>query len=280
MANDKDLIIFEPGLPGTPGWASLSEAKKERIQKRTSNIKKFGAMEGLAAVSGGIELLEVKRELEGEKMGITDYIKTVWGEKSERTGFRRLQDIEELTKHWPADVTKAVAERGALLLRGSTGIGIKDLIAVAKDLPAPKEHDTESLDKFIEVKVRAKLKEHKAVRRTGKTVKMTDDDAMKVLFNTGRRIMRAAKNLHTSIENKNFLKTVVGWWMEERAVPGTLEVKRTPIPEGVVAQVGYPRGKKRAKKMIAGLVFAAGSLGVGGYWLWKIIHAVSSMAAN
>lgn len=277
MAQQK-MIVFDAGLPGTPGWQALSEAKKEWLQEKTSNIKKYGAMEGLASVSGGIELLEVKNGLKGESMGITDYIRTVWGDKSERTGFRKLQDVEALAAQWPDDVIKAVAERGALLLRGSTGIGIKDLVNVAKELPAPKERDQESLDKFIEGKVRAKLKEHKSVRRSGKSVKLTDDDAARLIFNTGRRIMRAAKSLHTSADHRSFLKTIVGWWMEDRAVPGTIECKRIPIPEGTVAQVGRPR--KKAGKLLAAVAVLGGSLGAT-YWAFQLArNLASSLAAN
>jgi hypothetical protein len=272
------ITVYEPGLPNTRGWATLSEAKREWLQEKTSNIKKFGAMEGLASVSAGIELMDVKNGLKGEEMGITDYIRTVWGEKSERTGFRKLQDIEELAKQWPADLIKHVSERGALLLRGTAGIGIKDLVTVSKELPAPKEKDDKTYDAFIENKVRAKLKENRAVRRTGRVVKLSDDDAMKILFNTGRRIMRAAKNLHSSADNKNFLKTVVGWWMEDRGVPGTLECKRISIPDGTVAQVGRPR--KRAGKMVAGIALLMGS-GTGLYYTMKLVESLaSSFAAN
>lgn len=240
------MIVFEPGLPNTKGWSSLSETEREWLQEKTSNIKKFGAMEGLASVSGGIELLEVKRGLEGKSMAITDYVRTVYG-SSERTGWRKLADTEELAKTWPIDLIKVVAERGALLLRGTTGIGMKDLINVAKELPAPRERDDKTIDSFIENKVRDKLREHKVTRRSGKAVRLSDDASARMLFNTGRRIMRATKTLHTSAEYRQFLRTVVGWWMEDRAVPGELKVSRVSIPEGIEAKVGRPRKRVRQK---------------------------------
>lgn len=235
------MIVFEPGLPNTPGWSGLSQTKKEWLQKKTSNIKKFASSEGLAAAQGAVELYDVKQGLKGESMTLTDYIRTVYGQ-AERTGWRRLDYVEDLIdKGWPIHVIKAVAERGALLLRGSTGIGLKDLVTVAKELPAPQQDDEKIIDSFIEHKVRNKLREHRSERRAGRSVKLTDEDAAKILFNTGRRIMKAAKNLGTSAENRAFIRTVVGWWMEERAVHGTIECKRIPLPEGVVAQVGRPR---------------------------------------
>lgn len=235
------MIVFEPGLPNTPGWTGLSQTKKEWLQEKTSNIKKFASSEGLAAAQGAVELYDVKQGLKGEAMNLTDYIRTVYGQ-AERTGWRRLDYVEDLIdKGWPIHVIKAVAERGALLLRGSTGIGLKDLVNVAKELPAPQQDDDKVIDAFIEKKVRDKLREHKAERRAGRSVKLTDEDSAKILFNTGRRIMRATKSLGTSAENRAFIRTVVGWWMEERAIHGTIECKRLAIPDGVVAQVGRPR---------------------------------------
>lgn len=236
------MVVFEPGLPNTPRWATLSDAKKKWLQEKTSNIKKFASMEGLASVSGGLELLEVENGLEGERMTIAHYIQTVFG-ASERTGWRRLALTKKISREWPAPFIKAIAERGALLLRGSAGIGLQDLVNVSKDLPAPKDLDDKTIDGFIATKLRAALKENKSARRSGKVVKLSDDDSAKILFNTGRRIMRQTKSLNTSADVREFLKTVVGWWMEDRGVPGTLECKRISIPEGTVARVGRPRLK-------------------------------------
>lgn len=144
MAQHK-MIVFEPGLPNTPGWTGLSEAKQQWLQEKTSNIKKWGGMEGLASVNGGLELMEVKQGLEDSPMGITDYLKTVYG-GHERTGFRKLEDTEDLLDKWPADLVRSVAERGALLLRGTANIGLKDLVNVARELPAPKGRDKKTID--------------------------------------------------------------------------------------------------------------------------------------
>lgn len=240
----KELTVFEPGLPNTPGWTGLSEVKKQWLQEKTSNIKKFGAMEGLASVSAGIELLEVRNGLEGSTMGITDYINTVWGEKSQRTGFHKMRDTAQLIENWDAELVKYVSEKGALLLRGTTGIGIKDLIAVSKELPAPKDRSPQTLDAFIENKVRAKLREHKSERRKGKVVKLTEEDGVKILFNSGRRIFKSMKGNRGSAEWREILKNVVGWWMHELAVSGApLECKRIKTPDGMTAQVGRPRKK-------------------------------------
>jgi hypothetical protein len=195
------LTVFEPGLSDTPGWAKLSPTRREWLQEKTSNIKKLGAMEGLAAASGAVELYDVKQGLHGEAMNLTDYIRTVFG-ASERTGWRKLDQVEQL------------------ISEGWT---------------------------FIENKVRTRLKENRSVRRAGKAVKLTEDDGTRILFNTGRRILKSMKSLQTSADRRTVLKTVVGWWMEDMAIPGTLECKRLSIPDGVVAKVGYPKGRKRLK---------------------------------
>jgi hypothetical protein len=241
------MIVREPGLANTPGWVGLSQYKKDWLQEKTSNIKKFASMEGLASVSGGLELLDVERGLQGETMTMTSYMQTVFG-SSERTGWRKLALTKELSREWPAPFIKAVAERGALLLRGAAGIGLKDLVNVSKELPAPKDtSDKKVIDGFIETKVRVALKEHKSARRTGKVVKVSDEDAAKILFNIGLRIMRTAKNLDTSENNRQFLKRIVGWWMEGRGISGTLECERISIPEGTFAKVGRPRKKSKEK---------------------------------
>lgn len=245
MAQQK-MIVFEPGLPNTPGWTGLSEAKQQWLQEKTSNIKKWGGMEGLASVNGGLELMEVKQGLEDSPMGITDYLKTVYG-GHERTGFRKLEDTEDLLDKWPADLVRSVAERGALLLRGTANIGLKDLVNVARELPAPKGRDKKTIDAFIEGKVRDKLKEIKTTRRAGKVLKLRNEDGLKIMFNHDRRVMRAMKGLSTSADRREVLKTVVGWLMEDFAVPGTLECQRLSIPEGMVAKVGRPHKKGREK---------------------------------
>jgi len=248
MAHDK-LVVLDSGLPQTPGWALLSEAKRSWLQEKTSNIKKFGAMEGLAAASSAVELYEVREGLKGEKMGITDYINTVFSH-SPNTAFTRLRQLDDLIKNkWSMDVIKIIAEKGALLLPGSAGIGLGRLISVSRQLPAPKESDDKTIEAFIENKVRPKLKEMRAAHRTGKVVRVSVDEARRLAFNDGRRTFRSIRGWDsmTSRDKKAEIATVAGWWMEDFGIPGELTVKRVSIPEGTVAKVGRPRLKGKTQ---------------------------------
>lgn len=277
MANDKDLIKYDPSLPNLKGWTKMSKAQQEMLQEKNSNLNKFMYAEGLAAANVAAELYEIKQLLISEE-GITSFLKSKF-KKSQRTGFRRIKTVELLLADgWTLPMVRAI---GGHLYTHGIGVELGDLVGdIAKSIPTMRNVTEEAVINAVEKKIVPQIAAIRSARRTGKVVKLSEDAAIKMLFNTGRRLMRAAKNLHTSADNKTFLKTVVGWWMEDRGVPGSIECSRVSIPEGMVAKVGYPRGKKRAKKLISGLAFAAGSLGVGGYWLWKIIHAVSSMAAN
>lgn len=240
MAQEKGLMVFDQGLPLVRGWSKLSAEKKERIQRITSDVKKFGAMEDFGLISAGLRLLDAERELEGEELTLTTYLKTVYG-ASERSGWRRLKRAKRLNAKWPADLVRAIAEKGSLLLRGVAGIGVEDLIRVAEELPAPKKLDDRTVDAFIEGPVRLKLYEHKSIRRAGKQLRLDEEDGMRHMFNNDRRIMRAMRKNSTSADRRQVLKTVVGWLMEDFAIPGALECKRISIPEGTVAKVGRPR---------------------------------------
>lgn len=267
MANNKDpkdpkkdeLTVFDPGLPDTPGWSSLSDAKKRWLQEKTSNIKKLGAMRDLASVSGGIELVQVKHGLKDEAMTLTSYLKTVYG-KHERTGWRTLKETEKLIKLWPDDVIRYVAEHGALLLQGTAGIGVKDLQVVAKELPAPKERDGKTLEGFVVNKVRPKLLEKRVDRRKGKSF-LTEEDVLNTLFIAGHRVFARMKGVTTSAARARVIKTVVGWWMANQAIPGKIECKQIQPPEGILQPVGRPRGKGK-KSLIAFLAIGGGGLGL------------------
>ncbi|HKD60054.1 MAG TPA: hypothetical protein VKB47_06320 [Terracidiphilus sp.] len=239
------IIVYDPGLSNSPGWDDLSSSKKERLQEKTSKIKRFVGVEQLAQVNRCIELIEVRKLLQGESMTFTTYVKTVF-DASKATAFRMLQQYEQI--QWPEHLTKYLAERGAVLLRGTTGIGLMELANVSKELPAPKEKDPATLDAFIENTLRPALRERKVARNAGRIVSVTTDDAAKDFFNSARQIMKRARSLNTPAQNRVFLKQVVGWLMEERNISGNLECKRTTIPQGVCAKRGRPVGSGKKQR--------------------------------
>lgn len=243
-----DMIVYDKGLPDTQGWAKLSPARQKWLQEKTSNIKKFGAMEALSYLAVGLELLDVRNGLKNEELGITEYIRTVFGGNSEVTGFRRMEDAEEITKYWPAEFSKKVAERAALL-QGSAGVRFKELIMAAKELPATRERDDKTIDAFVENKLRPKLKEHRQIRRAGKTVKLNDHDGKKQMYNNWRRVLKAMKGLKLSADYAAVIEEVGGWLLNDFAIRGPVTIKRVAAPKGMIAKVGFPEGQKRVKKV-------------------------------
>jgi hypothetical protein len=244
---EKELIVFDQGLPRAKGWAGLDEATKERIQGITSDVKKFGAMEDFGRIGSGLRLMDADSELVGKSLTITTYIETIY-KSSPSSGWRRLRQARKLAKKWPPDLIQAIAQKGPLLLQGVAGIEMGDLIRVADELPAPKKRDEKTIEGFIQNDVREKLREHKVSRRAGKSIKLDNEDGQRIIFNSTRRVMRAMKGLNTSAEKRDILRTVIGWLMEDFAISGTLECKRLSIPEGTVAKVGRPSKPGREKQ--------------------------------
>lgn len=235
--DQNELLVRDPELPRTPGWLQLSREKQESLLHRTSNIKRFQQMEGLGAIGACLELVAVERELEGEKMTITNYVKTIYGQ-SERTAWRRLAQFKELNKRWRPKVIEAVAKNGALMLRGAAGIGLNELINIAKQLPAPVSDEEKVIEGFVMKDVREKLRERRS--RNPEVVVLALDDSKKITFNYLLRNMRNAK-MRTSEQKLRFLEEVVGWTMEAMAIPGVLKTKRISIPEDMKTKRGRPR---------------------------------------
>lgn len=252
MAAEKKASIMkrEPGeLKDAEGWSKLSKEKQARIEKRTNKLREFGGVEVLAAINGGMELLEIERDLDGEEMTMTTYLQTVYG-GSDRAGWRKLGDTRQLLQFWPPDVVQFVGEKGALLLRGATGAGLKDFIRVAKELPAPEKHDQKTLEGFVQNDVREKLREHKSERslKSAKSEQLTKDEGKKLAFNSIRRVTRQTKGLTTPAQKLSFLEEVMGWLADELGI-AAIRAKRITVPEGMVAKRGFPKGKKRKPRM-------------------------------
>lgn len=243
---DKELMIFDQGLPRAKGWVGLDEETKREIQQITSDVKNFGAMEDFGRVGSGLKLMEADQKLVGKSLNITTYIETIY-KSSPASGWRRLKQARKLAKKWPADLIQTIAKKGPLLLQGVAGIEMGDLIRVAEELPAPKKHDEKTIEGFIQNDVRQKLSENRSGRRAGKTIRLNNEDGQRIIFNSTRRVMKAMKGLNTSADRRDVLRTVIGWLMEDFAIAGTLECKRVSIPEGTIAKVGRPSNPGREK---------------------------------
>jgi hypothetical protein len=237
-----DALELSPKLPRTPGWVGLSEERKKWLQQETSDLNKLGMAETHVGVTSALKLVGVEEGLKGTSMSMNNYLTYVFTH-GVATGNRRLKGGKQLIELWGRDLCNTIVRKGETLLRGQLGVGLNEVIHVAKALPAPTSKDDKTVEAFFEKKVRPALQERRVGRQENKRTKITQDQFMRNLFNAGRLYKKQAKGLNVSSEIKDALKTVVGWWMEDWAVPGTLECKRLAIPEGIVATVGRPRKK-------------------------------------
>lgn len=233
----KELAVVNPDLEQSPGWQALNKEKHDWLAQKTFNILQYRRMEGLGAVGACIELAEVERGLEGEKLTMTDYIRTVFGQ-SERTARRRLKDYKELREHWPEKLIEAVATKGATLLRGASGIGLRDLLNVARELPPPKSNEAKVIEGYVMKDVREKIRSQRKGRN--RVVRLSEEGAAKVALNTLLRLMRGMA-LDGAPAKRKWLTRVVGWTMDAQALSGTLHITRLSVPGGLIIKRGRPR---------------------------------------
>lgn len=246
---------FAPGLENTPGWSSLSRTDQDWLLEQTSGWLNEAETEGLAAMRGSVRLLKIDLWLEERKMPMKAYIRTVCQQThlSEGTVWTRSRKIRELYDLWRNQkLIDTFATKGKALLPGSSGIGIGQLITVAKHLPAPKSEDPKVVEGFITNKVRPALKENRVKANTERLViRYTKQEHLKMAFNellSTMKSMRQAKQVRTSAEKEEFLRTVVGMTMEAEAIPGIIRIGRIPVPEGMIIRRGRPITKKPAEK--------------------------------
>ncbi|HWF62972.1 MAG TPA: hypothetical protein VN666_22050, partial [Nitrospira sp.] len=268
---EKSIVAFSPELPNTPGWNELSREKQDRMLEITSRLLQFQSMEGLGVVGQCVELENADRELEGEPMNITDYTQTVF-KQGFRTAWRRKADFREflaiLPKENSEQITKTLAEKGAMLLRGAAGGGMKELIGAFSALKSeiPKTKDPKVIEGFIEKKIRPKLRERRQERTSkSKPEPLEKNLALRIWFNTTLRIMKQAKIRNTE-QLREWLQTGVGYVMQARAIPGSVHTGRQDIPEGFVTRRGPKPKKNRLGK--AAVILAIGASPLGAWWLY------------
>jgi hypothetical protein len=242
----QEIAVFAPGLPETPGWNELTREKQSELAEITSRLVNYRSMEGLGIVGQCIELVHARQALQGQPMTITSYTETVF-QQGFRTAWRRLAEFEELSNYWPEEITKVLAERGATLLRGAAGGGMRELINVAKALPPPKSTSPKVIEGFIEKDVREKLRERRRARKPGGSPEALDKKTgLKIAVNTVIRIIRNVR-LRTVEQEKEWLASMTGMVMQHRMIPGTLRTSAVEIPDGLIARRGpKPKHKRNA----------------------------------
>lgn len=233
----KEIEVFVPGLPNTPGWVALNQAEKDWVQQATSDVNSNFRAAGIASLKGILSLMSIQAYLEGKPMTMTNWLRTSFP-GSERAGRRWLQLGDELIKYAPQEALLALAEKGVANL-GNLQTG--HLLPAVKKLPPPK--DKKQYTAWAE-KIGEEVKQTYRERRKGHHSKLSEDGALVAFVQTTVRLMKEAK-LGTSAEQRGFLKRGVGIVMEERAITGTISTERISIPEGFFPKRGRPRKKER-----------------------------------
>lgn len=243
-----EIEVYVPELTTTPGWVSLSRAEQEWLQQKTSNIQRYRQIGGMANVAEAMELAEVKGGLKDAKMTFKGFVKTVYG-RSERTAFRKLKLYDEAMKTFgegSPKVLRMIAERGGMLLKGSAGAGVGDIIRAAKQLPPPDTKSEKTIEGYIMNDLRPLLsrtpKGEKRPERIGKVGSLSEETAAKMAFNALWRYGTSVR-LKTSAQKTKFYTRVMGWVMEAEGIPGSMRCHRMPIPEGTKVMWGRPRKK-------------------------------------
>jgi len=264
----KEIEVFVPGLPHTPGWVALSEKDKQWLQEHTSNAVDNFRQSGLRALQACAEMAMIESFLDGKPMTMTNWIQTCF-RSSERTAWRWLARYKEMRSQGVTD--EAILYLAKEGIAGVASIQTGDVVNVVKSLPPPKGTSERALSSWKD-EVAEKLRTSRAGRAKGRKRKLDPEDAAKIGAVTLNRLLREA-GIQTTKEAKQWLQWL-GYLMDRRAIAGTLTVERTPAPEGWWPQVGRPR---KTGKIAAGIVFLAGSVGI---WWHFMHHAVSHMAAN
>lgn len=127
------------------------------------------------------------------------------------------------------------------IARSSLG-DIRNALQKIPALPSSTQKDAKEILEAVE----EKLSEDRQSRARSPHETINKQTAMNMLVNAGNRFMRQA-GLKTSQEKIHFLQTACGWLMEAQAIPGTLRIHRTPIPDGVIVARGRPRLKPGEK---------------------------------
>jgi hypothetical protein len=233
----KEIQVFVPQLPSTPGWVALSEKKREWLQEKTSNIAKWRQMQVTGVIGECRELFLIQEGLIGEKMTMNAYLDHVYG-KSSRTGYKRLGDYRELAKIMPPEAIDALANDTQGIMQGTGGLVAGEVIRAAKTLPVLKSKEPKVIEGYMG-NLREKLREGRQKRLKGRS-RLDPEDAMKMWITAGKRLLREAK-ITESAGQRAWIKKAVGYLMETRAITGTVSTERIPIPDGFMPVVGRPR---------------------------------------
>jgi hypothetical protein len=236
------IAVFVPGLPDTPGWLRLSRKKQDALLEHTSHIQQNRQLQMLGEFGELMELYQVQQLLEGEEMKMSNYLRTIYPDRHQRTIDRKREVFAEFVASIPASVIKRLGSATTEMMGRFERIAhaalgdIRNAVRELPQLPASTEKDAENYLEALDTK----LLEHRQLKRKGKPLHHDEQLAAKMATNAVLHYLRAC-GLKTSAEKRKFLTRIMGWVMEAQAVSGTLRAGRIPIPDGIIIRRGRPR---------------------------------------
>lgn len=244
------IAVFVEGLQDTPGWITLSRDKQDEILEHTSHIQQYRQMQRLGEFGELMELTQVQQLLDGEEMKMGDYLHRLYPIHHHRTILRKQQAFAELSATIPNTVLKKISSLGQDVLSrfdriASAAVG--DIRKALREMPVLPVSTNQDAEKYLEA-LDGKLLEERKIRRTKGLAKPDKEMAEKLATNALIHYDRHA-GLKTSADRLQFLKRVIGWYMEAMAVRGTLHSTRVPIPNGILIRRGRPRGSGKKQKL-------------------------------
>lgn len=237
----KDIELYIPELPNTPGWVALNAAEQEKVQELTSNAVGNLRKTGLLWLQFCLDVGAVYEFLKNKPVTIQNWYRTALPQsmstgKRALAAYKRLKQIRGMKSMEPI---LYLAQEGIAGMGNIQGGEVLDAVernpppADKKDLPAWKGRIAE------------KLKKGRQERR--KKQPISRDAAVLDIVLSIKYALRAAQ-LDTKAQEKAVIKEGVGYAMDQRAIPGSVTIERTPAPEGFVPRTGRPRIHKKTKK--------------------------------
>lgn len=234
---------FTPGLEKLRGWESLGREKQDEFLKNNSDLLGFRQMKGMGEFGEMLKLIAQDELIQGTEMDIRDYLKVLYKKNKIRTEQRKYEALRAFTAKLPAKAVNRMASHSLDVLEKFHRIAtaaLGDIGNALREMPAlPATASEKETEAYFE-KVEEKLTEHRKNRRKGIPLKKDDELAKKMAANALIHYDEAA-GLETSAERRKFGTTVLGWYMDAKAVSGTIRAGRISRPEGVPAVRGRPR---------------------------------------
>lgn len=245
------IAVFVEGLEDTPGWIALNRKKQDALLTITSDVQQFRGMKQLGEFGELMKLTEAQQLLEGEEMQMRDYLGKLYPLDHQRTIQRKQEAFAELAATIPNPILKQITAVGQDVIGQFHRIAtaaLGDIRNAVRAMPLLPVNTEKEAAKYLEELNGKLLEERKQRRKKGltKDLAMSEKMATNALIHFDRE-----GGLKTSAERRQYLKRVIGWYMQTMAVGGSVTATRISIPDGIIIVRGRPKGSKNKQKEAA-----------------------------